>query len=135
MMLSATIIQLMMQIQPVPELPQVETRCSSIDSSIVKYRRHKSVARVVCLVENKQTNIRTGHLLPTYEGQNHPDEQVIEQIGCIYYRSRIIKQVLTNMKFILIQIPHVSIPAVKIRKPMLLVYSIGLFLQNELAMR
>ena len=128
MMLSATIIQLMMQIQPVLELPQAETRCSSIDSSIVKYRD-------VCLVENKQTNIRTGHLLATYEGQNHPDEQVIEQIGCIYYRSRIIKQVLTNMKFILIQIPHVSIPAVKIKKPMLSVYSIGLFLQNELAMR
>ena len=50
----------------------------------------------------------------TYAGRNHPHEQVIKQISCIYYRSRIIKQVLTNMKFILLQIPHVGIPAVKI---------------------
>ena len=128
-MLNAT--QLMMQIQPVLELSQVETRCSSLDISIVKYRRHISVARVVCFVEQKQTNIYTGHLLPTYECTNHHDEQVIEQIGCIYYRSRIIKQVLTNMKFILIQIPHVSIPAVKIREPMQLVYSIGLFFSDR----
>ena len=38
------------------------------------------------------------------------------------------------MKYILLQILHVGIPAVKIRKPMQLVYSISLFLQNELAM-
>ena len=126
-MLNAT--QLMMQIEPVLELSQVETRCSSL------YRRHISVARVVCFVEQKQTNIHTGHILPTYECTNHHDKQVIEQIGCIYYRSRIIKRVLTNMKFILIQIPHVSIPAVKIREPTQLVYSIGLFLQIELAIR
>ena len=45
--------------------------------------------------------------MPTYEGRNHPREQVIEQISCIYYRSRIVQRVLTNMKFILLQSPHV----------------------------
>ena len=40
-----------------------------------------SVARVVCLVEHKQ-NMSTGHL--SDEGRNHPREQVIEKIGCIY---------------------------------------------------
>ena len=54
----------------------------------------------------------------TYEGRNHPHEKVIKQISCIYYRSRIIKRVLTNMKFILLQLPHVVNPAVKIKKPM-----------------
>ena len=88
--------------------------------------------RPVCLVEHKQ-NMSTGHLLD--EGRDQPHEQVIEQIGCIYYRSRISKRVLTKMKYILLQIPHVSVPAVKIRKSIQLVYSIGLFLKNELAMR
>ena len=62
MMLSATVIQLMMQIQPVIELLQVETGVHPYmmivkydHMRIVKWRTHISVARVVGLVEHKQT--------------------------------------------------------------------------------
>ena len=72
----------MVQIQPVFELPQLETGVHSYmmivkydHMRIVKWRAHISV---VCLVEHKQ-NMST-----VDEGRNHPREQVIEQIGCIY---------------------------------------------------
>ena len=90
MMLSATIIQLMMQIQPVFELTQLGTGVHPYNIMMIakydhmrigKWRTHISVARVVCLVEHKQ-NMSTGHLLD--EGRNQPHEQVIKQIGYIY---------------------------------------------------